>query len=117
VKIAALFKSRSKSKGNVPSKVRYPFGLDAIQIFVGALEGAAPVLTAEDKNSPFLLYKELGIASLLSQFADFIVGRNRSAILKRKTGPSRNRRIPNQEAVQEVLKRDNEEANSAQRKR
>jgi hypothetical protein len=47
--------------------------VEVFRLFVGAIEGAPPVLTTENMDDLFLLCKEFGFASLLSQVSDFIV--------------------------------------------
>jgi chromosome segregation ATPase len=72
VKLPALIAGCPNFEGPLPWKVHSPVSVDAIQIFVGTLEGAPPVITTENVNYLFLLCKEFGFASLLSEVTDFI---------------------------------------------
>jgi hypothetical protein len=56
----------------LPSHGRSPVGVQAIQVFVAALEGTAPVFTSENMHELPSLCNEIGFAGLLSQVPDFV---------------------------------------------
>jgi hypothetical protein len=74
VGIGALFTNCPNFKEELPYQVRSPVSFEAFKIFVGALEGAAPVVTTENMQDLLLLCTEFGFIGLHSQVTDFISG-------------------------------------------
>jgi hypothetical protein len=70
VGIAALSTNCPNFKEYLPYHVRSRVGVEGFHIFVGALEGAAPVLTRETMYDLLSLCNEFGFTRLLSQVTE-----------------------------------------------
>jgi hypothetical protein len=70
VGIAALSKNCPNFKADLTYQVRSRVGVEAFHIFVGALEGAAPVLTTENIRELLSLCNEFGFTGFLCQVSE-----------------------------------------------
>jgi hypothetical protein len=70
VGIAALSTNCPNFKEYLPYHIRSRVGIEGFHIFVGALEGAAPVLTTENMYDLLSLCNEFGFTRLLSQVTE-----------------------------------------------
>jgi hypothetical protein len=72
VGIGALFANCPKLTEDLPNQDRSADSVEVFQIFVGALEGTAPVLTAEGMQEQLLLCNKFVFFGLPSRVAHFI---------------------------------------------
>jgi hypothetical protein len=72
VGLATLSASCPNLNEDLPYDVRSPVGIEALQIFVAVLQGAAPLLTTVNIHELLSPCNELGFIGLQSQVSDFI---------------------------------------------